>query len=351
MSSVWPGLIARYGDLLEVSAEATPVTLLEGNTPLIPLPRLASEIGAEDVYLKYEGLNPTGSFKDRGMTVAITDAVHRGAQAVICASTGNTAASAAAYAARAGLRCFVVVPEAKVAAGKLAGALAHRAEIVQLRASFDQALDLVRTASEQLPVALVNSLNPYRIEGQKTVAFEIIEALARAPDWLTLPVGNAGNITAAWKGFCQHHDLHGTSKPKLLGVQAAGAAPLVLGHPVDDPTTVATAIRIGRPARGEEALAAARESGGRIIAAPDETILEAQEKLAAYGVWVEPASAAGVAGLIQETSAGRLDLNGQSVVCIATGHGLKDPGIVTDRHPMPPSIPADFAALAEKFGS
>ncbi len=351
MSSVWPGVIARYRDWLEISTEAEPVTLLEGNTPLIPLPRLASELSAEAVYLKYEGLNPTGSFKDRGMTVAITDAVHRGAQAVICASTGNTAASAAAYAARAGLRCFVVVPEAKVAAGKLAGALAHRAEIVQLQASFDQALDLVRTASERLPVALVNSLNPYRIEGQKTVAFEIIEALGGAPDWLALPVGNAGNITAAWKGFRQHHDLHGTDKPKLLGVQAAGAAPLVLGHPVDDPSTVATAIRIGRPARGEEALSAARESGGRIIAAPDETILAAQERLASSGVWVEPASAAGVAGLIQEVSAGRLDVNGQTIVCIATGHGLKDPGIVTDRYPMPPSIPADFTALEKKLGS
>jgi threonine synthase len=233
----------------------------------------------------------------------------------------------------------------------LAGAQAHRAEIFQLRGSFDQALEMVRNASEQLPVALVNSLNPHRLEGQKTVVFEIVEALGRPPDWLALPVGNAGNITAVWKGFCQHNHLHSTARPKLLGVQAEGAAPLVLGHPVEEPATVATAIRIGRPARAQEALAAASESGGRIVAAPDEAILAAQERLASAGIWVEPASAAGVAGLIQEASAGRLEISGKTVVCIATGHGLKDPGIIAERYPMPPTIPADLGALEEKIGT
>jgi len=350
MFTAWPGVIARYRDWLELAADASPVTLLEGNTPLIPLSRLASELGAEAILVKYEGLNPTGSFKDRGMTVAITDAAHRGAKAVICASTGNTAASAAAYAARAGLRCLVVVPQAKVAAGKLAGAQAYRAEIIQLEGSFDQALELVRAASEKLPVALVNSLNPYRLEGQKTVVFEIIEALERSPDWLALPVGNAGNITAIWKGFCEHHQLHGTAKPRLLGVQAAGAAPLVLGHPVENPDTVATAIRIGRPARAQEALAAASESDGRIVATPDEAIIAAQERLAGEGIWVEPASAAGIAGLIQEVSAGRMDIVGKTVVVIATGHGLKDPGIITERYVMESPIPADLASLEKKIG-
>lgn len=347
--SAWPGVIARFRDWLDLEADAHPITLLEGNTPLIPLPRLASEIGAGALLVKFEGLNPTGSFKDRGMTVAITDAVHRGAQAVICASTGNTAASAAAYAARAGLRCLVVVPQAKVAAGKLAGAQAYGAKILQIDASFDRALDLVRTASEKLPVALVNSLNPYRLEGQKTVVFEIFEALGRAPDLLALPVGNAGNITAVWKGFREHHALHGTPKPPLLGVQARGAAPLVLGHPVDEPDTVATAIRIGRPARAQEALTAASESGGKIIAVPDEAILSSQERLAREGVWVEPASAAGVAGLIQETSSGSLELGGKTIVVIATGHGLKDPGIITDRYRMDPPIPPDVSLLEKKI--
>jgi threonine synthase len=351
MSSAWPGVIVRYRDWLQLAADASPVTLLEGNTPLIPLPRLASELGADALLLKYEGLNPTGSFKDRGMTVAISDAAHRGAKAVICASTGNTAASAAAYAARAGLRCLVVVPQAKVAAGQLAGAQAYRAEIVQLDASFDRALDLVRAASEKLPVALVNSLNPYRLEGQKTVVFEIIEALGRSPDLLALPVGNAGNITAIWKGFCEYHALHGTAKPPLLGVQAAGAAPLVLGHPVEEPDTVATAIRIGRPARAQEALTAASDSGGRIVAVPDETILDAQERIAGEGIWVEPASAAGVAGLMQEVAAGRMSLGGRTVVVIATGHGLKDPDIITDRYQMEPPISADLAALEKKIGT
>jgi threonine synthase len=345
MSSIWPGIIARYRDWLDLPREASPVTLLEGNTPLTLLPHLTSELGAKAVYLKYEGLNPTGSFKDRGMTVAITDAVHRGAKAVICASTGNTAASAAAYASRAGLRCLVLVPEGKVAVGKLAGALAHRAKVVQVQGSFDDALALVRAASEQMPVALVNSLNPSRLEGQKTVAFEILHVLETSPDWLALPVGNAGNITAVWKGFCQHHDLHHTGRPTLLGVQAEGAAPLVLGRPIDQPQTVATAIRIGRPARAEEALAAANESGGRIIATSDEDILAAQERLASEGIWVEPASAAGVAGLIQEVVSGRISVAGKTVVCIATGHGLKDPGIITDRSPQLPTIRAELTAL------
>jgi threonine synthase len=324
------GVIARYRDYLSLPVGAAPVTLLEGNTPLIPAPRLGAALGAE-VYLKFEGLNPTGSFKDRGMTAAMTAAAAAGARAVICASTGNTAASAAAYAARAGLRCFVVIPEGKVARGKLAGALAYGARVVQVQGSFDAALSLVREISDRAaqagqPIALVNSVNPYRLEGQKTAAFEIVDALGRAPDWLGLPVGNAGNITAYWKGFREYHAAgRAPNLPRLLGAQAEGAAPLVLGHSVEQPETVATAIRIGRPARGEEALAAAEESGGRLVAVSDEAILSMQAGLADEGVWCEPASAAGAAGLLREARAGRLDLRGQVVVVVVTGHGLKDP--------------------------
>ncbi len=347
--SLWPGVIAHYRPLLDLPPEAPPVTLLEGNTPLVPAPRLAHELGAEALYVKFEGLNPTGSFKDRGMTVAVTEAAHRGARAVICASTGNTAASAAAYAARAGLKAFVVVPQGKVAPGKLAGALAYGAQVLQVQGSFDQALDLVRTLAETGAVALVNSINPYRLEGQKTAAFEICDAFGRAPDWLALPVGNAGNITALWMGFQQYHRAKDTALPRLLGVQAEGAAPLVLGHPVERPETVATAIRIGRPARGDQALAAARESGGRIVAVPDEAILQAQRDLAAEGVWAEPASAAGLAGLRQEVAAGRLDLAGQSIVVLCTGHGLKDPNLVLDRAPAMIPLPPDLEALRRRI--
>jgi threonine synthase len=339
-------LLTRYRALLDLPQHTKLVSLLEGYTPLIPLPRLAENLGGGfELFAKYDGLNPTGSFKDRGMTAAVSEAFGRGVKALICASTGNTAASAAAYAARAGLRAIVLIPEGKVAAGKLAGAVAYGAQVLQIAGSFDKALELVVQISDRHPIALVNSLNPYRLEGQKTAAFEIIEDLGRAPDWLCLPVGNAGNITAYWMGFRQYHQLHNSGLPHLLGVQAAGAAPLVLGHPVEEPETVATAIRIGKPARGEQALQAAEESGGRIIAASDEEILAMQRQLAMEGLWVEPASAAGLAGLSKEIQAGTIDVKGQSVVAVCTGHGLKDPNIISDSMPKPTKIEADLSSL------
>ncbi len=325
------GVIERYRDRLNVRASTGVVTLLEGSTPLIPAPRLADRIapGAK-LYLKYEGLNPTGSFKDRGMTCAITDALSGGARGVICASTGNTAASAAAYAARAGIPCAVVIPEGKVALGKLAGALAYGARVIAIKGSFDLALQLVRDVSERGCFMLVNSLNPARIEGQKTAAFEIVEDLGRAPDWLALPVGNAGNITAYWKGFREalgHGDCDGA--PRVLGVQASGAAPLIHGHPIAHPETVATAIRIGCPARWAEATAALRDSGGHVLAVEDEDILEAHHALASVeGVFCEPASAAAVAGLKKAVATGALDPREREIVCVLTGHGLKDPDAV-----------------------
>jgi threonine synthase len=342
-----PGVLHRYSALLEVPY-TTPVTLLEGDTPLIPMPRLAQELGGGfELYVKYEGLNPTGSFKDRGMTAAISEAAGRGVQAVICASTGNTAASAAAYAARAGLRAVVLIPQGKVAAGKLSGAVAYGARVVQVDGSFDDALALVVQISQKYPIALVNSLNPYRLEGQKTAAFEIVVTVGDAPDWLCLPVGNAGNITAYWMGFRQYHGLKKSGLPRLLGVQAAGAAPLVLGHPVDKPETVATAIRIGRPARGEQALQAAEESGGRIISVSDDQILAMQRRLAGEGVWVEPASAAGLAGLAAEVQAGQFDPRGLRIVAVCTGHGLKDPDIITRSMAAPAILPARLEALED----
>lgn len=341
----WPGVIGRYRQWMDISQDVHPITLLEGNTPLIPLQRLADELRASELFVKFEGLNPSGSFKDRGMTAAISMAVHDGATAVVCASTGNTAASAAAYAARAGLRCIVLVPRGKVATGKLGGALAHGADVIQIEGSFDQALTMVTQLTQERPIALVNSINPYRLEGQKTAAFEICDALGRAPDWLALPVGNAGNITSYWMGFTQSHARLSTGLPRLLGVQAEGAAPLVAGHAIAHPETVATAIRIGRPARGEQALQAAHESRGRIIAVPDGAILRAQATLARAGLWVEPASAAGLAGLEGQVAAGALDLAGSTVVCVCTGHGLKDPEAITDRAGEPRVIPAEMDSL------
>ncbi len=343
------GILERYGHLLDLPAHTRQLSLLEGDTPLIPAPRLAETLGGGfELWIKYEGLNPTGSFKDRGMAAAIGEAWGRGARAVICASTGNTAASAAAYAARAGMKAVVLIPEGKVAAGKLAGALAYGAQVVQILGSFDDALRLVVEITQRYPLALVNSINPYRLEGQKTAAFEICDALGQAPDWLCLPVGNAGNITAYWMGFKQYHALKGSGLPRLLGVQAAGAAPLVLGHPVEHPETVATAIRIGRPARGEQALQAAAESGGRIIAVSDEEILQMQRLLAQQeGIWVEPASAAGLAGLAAEIRAGRLEVRGRRVVAVCTGHGLKDPQIVTQQMSAPLQISPRLDVLEE----
>jgi threonine synthase len=346
----WPGIIAAYRPLLDI-ADTDPITLLEGDTPLIPLPRLARtlELPQVDLRAKYEGLNPTGSFKDRGMTAAITQAVADGARSVICASTGNTAASAAAYAARAGLKCVVLIPQGKVAAGKLAGAIAYGAQVIAIKGSFDDGLRLVREITAQGRIVLVNSINPYRIEGQKSAAFEICDVLEAAPDWLCLPVGNAGNITAYWRGFKQYYSSGKVSnKPQLLGAQAAGAAPLVLGHPVEHPETIATAIRIGRPARGEEALAAAKESNGRILAVTDDEILAAWKMLAELeGVFVEPASAAGVAGLRKAARENPDRFNSRRIVCVLTGHGLKDPDAVTQRAPTPIEIPAELHALED----
>jgi threonine synthase len=344
----YTGLFDRYQPLMEIPAHTMRISLLEGSTPLISLPRLAEALGGGfELYAKYEGVNPTGSFKDRGMTIAIGEAAGRGVKTVICASTGNTAASAAAYAARAGLSCIVVIPEGKVAAGKLAGAVAYGARVIQIRGSFDDALGLVVALSQKHPIALVNSLNPYRLEGQKTAAFEICDDLGEAPDLLCLPVGNAGNITAYWMGFRQYHRLKGVGLPKLLGVQAEGAAPLVLGQAVEKPETVASAIRIGKPARGEQALQAAEESGGQIIAVSDDEILSMQRRLSAEGVWVEPASATGLAGLAAEVEAGRLNLSGKRVVGVCTGHGLKDPEIVARAMPQPALLPADLPAIEE----
>ncbi len=342
----WRGLIEEYRDRLPVS-EATPVvTLLEGATPLLPAPRLSDRVGAE-VHLKVEGANPTGSFKDRGMTLAISKALEEGAEAVVCGSTGNTSASAAAYAARAGLRCAVLIPEGYIALGKLAQALIHGASVLQVRDNFDAALDIVREMGATLPVTVVNSVNPYRIEGQKTVVFEIVEVLGDAPDLHCMPVGNAGNITACWKGYREEQDRGRISRlPRMLGFQARGAAPIVLGHPVEHPDTVATAIRIGRPASWYGASAAASESGGAIAAVSDEQILAAHRFLAEEeSVFCEPASAASVAGLIATGAP-----PGSRVVCVLTGHGLKDPDTAIAQVSVPTVVDADLAAVREALG-
>ena len=325
------GVISRYSAYLPVT-DATPViSLNEGSTPLIHSPKLSERTGAE-VYLKYEGLNPTGSFKDRGMTVALSKAVERGAATVICASTGNTSAAAAAYAARAGIRCAVILPAGKIAAGKLVQAFAYGAKVVAIRGNFDDALRIVREFGGIDGVAIVNSINPDRIEGQKTASFEIIEELGEAPDIHILPVGNAGNITAYWKGYREFHSAGRSTKlPKMVGFQAEGAAPIYLGHPVD-PHTVATAIRIGNPASWEGANNAVKESGGCIDIVSDQQILDAQQWLASNeGIFVEPASAASVAGLLKCLSSERCEacpitrLAGVKIVLTVTGHGLKDP--------------------------
>jgi threonine synthase len=340
------GLIERYRAHLPLKAGTIPVTLGEGNTPLIPAKWLSAELGCQ-VYLKYEGVNPTGSFKDRGMTMAITKAVEEGATAVICASTGNTSASAAAYAARAGLRCVVLIPEGKIAMGKLSQALLHGAVAIAIEGNFDLALDYVKEISARRPITLVNSLNPYRIEGQKTGAFEIVDVLGDAPAMLTIPVGNAGNITSYWKGFREYHEMGKSERlPVVWGFQAHGANPLVRGESVEHPETVATAIRIGKPARGEEALAAARDSGGVIRDVTDDEILAAQRLLAQKeGVFCEPASAAGIAGVLKYRDAG-LPF-GDTLVAVITGHGLKDPQTAIEQSPPIRHCPADLAAVEE----
>jgi threonine synthase len=323
----WPGVIRRYARFLPVTGETPVVTLLEGGTPLIPVPNLAAAIGGRfDLRLKYEALNPTCSFKDRGMTLAITKAKERGARVVICASTGNTSASAAAYAARAGLKCVVLLPRGKIAHGKMSQALLYGATTVSIEGNFDDALRVVRELGETGLVEVVNSVNPVRIEGQKTAAFEICDALGDAPDFHFLPVGNAGNITAYWRGFREYLGAGLARRlPRMMGWQAAGAAPLVLGHPVEHPETVATAIRIGNPASWHGAMDAARDSGGSIRSVTDEEILHAYRLLArTEGVMVEPACAAPIAGLIRAVAAGEIP-EGALVTATMTGHGLKDP--------------------------
>lgn len=333
------------------------ITLLEGNTPLIPSVYISKIVDCE-VFFKYEGMNPTGSFKDRGMTVAITKAVRDGVSAVMCASTGNTSASAAAYAARAGLKSFVIIPEGKIAVGKLAQAVMHGATVIALEGNFDQALQVAREVTSRFDVALVNSINPYRLEGQKTAAFEIVDCLMDAPDYLFIPVGNAGNITSYWMGFRQYREAEKAKKlPKLCGYQAAGAAPIVLGRVVEKPETFATAIRIGNPARWREAEAAAQESGGFIDMVTDDEIRKAYELIAEKeGIFCEPASAASVAGLIKAKKQGKVE-KGKTVVCVLTGHGLKDPDSATinadlkiRRLPADFNVVRDYLVEVEKIG-
>ncbi|MBS4727309.1 threonine synthase [Mycobacterium sp. SM1] len=347
----WPGVIAAYRDQLPVAENWRPVTLLEGGTPLIPAIRLSEQTGCT-IYLKVEGLNPTGSFKDRGMTLAVTDALARGQQAVLCASTGNTSASAAAYAARAGIACAVLIPQGKIAMGKLAQAVMHGAKIIQIDGNFDDCLELARKLSADFPaISLVNSVNPLRIEGQKTAAFEIVDALGTAPDVHALPVGNAGNITAYWKGYVEYHVAGmADTLPRMLGTQAAGAAPLVSGKPVPRPETIATAIRIGVPASWASAVAARQQSKGRFLAATDEEILAAYHLVAGVeGVFVEPASAASIAGLLKAVEDGWVS-RGSTVVCTVTGNGLKDPDTALRDLPTVSAVPVDPVAVLEQLG-
>ncbi|MGI8493201.1 MAG: threonine synthase [Acidimicrobiales bacterium] len=341
MNPAWRGVIEEYRAHLPVSASTPVITLQEGGTPLLPAPRLSERVGA-NVYLKVEGANPTGSVKDRGMTVAISKALEEGVKAVVCSSTGNTSASAAAYASRAGMTCAVLIPDGYIALGKLAQALIHGARVIQVRGNFDAALDIVRELAERAPVTVVNSINPHRIEGQKTGAFEVVDALGDAPELHCIPVGNAGNITAYWKGYREYRDAGRCSRvPRMLGFQAAGAAPLVSGHPVEEPETVATAIRIGRPASWYGATAAATESGGGIEAVTDDEILEAYRYLASEeSVFCEPASAASVAGLIKLGAP-----EGATVVCVLTGHGLKDPDIAIGQIAVPATVDATLDAV------
>ena len=354
MATLWRGVIREYADRLPVTAETPIVTLGEGGTPLIPAPALSRRVGA-DVFVKFEGVNPTGSFKDRGMTVAISKALEYGAKAVICASTGNTSASASAYAALAGLTSAVLVPAGKIAMGKLSQAVAHAARILQVDGNFDTCLQIARTLSEHYPVHLVNSVNPDRIEGQKTASFEVFDQLDGVPDIHILPVGNAGNITAYFKGYQELLEAGDIERlPRIWGFQAKGAAPIVLGHPVDNPETIATAIRIGNPASWQKALAARDATGGFFGAIDDEHILSAQRMLASeVGVFVEPASAISAAGLLDQAARGNVP-GGATIVLTVTGHGLKDPqwalhGLDGVEH-QPERVAADAHAIAERLG-
>ncbi len=361
----YEGLINQYRDRLPIGADTVPVTIGEGNTPLIELERIPGLFGRDvKVFAKFEGLNPTGSFKDRGMTMAVTRAREEGSHAVICASTGNTSASAAAYASRADMASFVLIPEGKIALGKLAQASMHGARVIQIRGNFDAGMTLVKQLATDAPVTLVNSVNPYRLQGQKTIAFEIVDALGRAPDYHCLPVGNAGNISAHWIGYSEYAGIFETAsctfcegdcrfrhpavtdqRPVMLGYQAAGAAPFLRGEPVAEPDTVATAIRIGSPQSWGQAQAAVDESGGRFAEVSDTQILAAQKLLADHeGIFCEPASAASVAGLIEELKSGTIG-DGALVVCTLTGHGLKDPDIAIAQSDKPVTVEADRDAI------
>ena len=345
------GVLYKYQELLPITPRTPMFTMGEGDTPLVRCDALARQVGCAELYFKLEGCNPTGSFKDRGMVVAIAKAIEGGSRAVMCASTGNTSASAAAYAAYNGLQPIIIIPKGKIALGKLAQAIVFGAKIIQINGNFDEALKAVRVLTEKHPVALVNSINPFRIEGQKTAAFEVVDYLGEAPDYLFIPVGNAGNITAYWKGFVEYHKL-GRSRilPKMMGFQAEGAAPIVRGYPIEHPETVATAIRIGNPASWTKATAARDESGGAIGMVSDEEILAAQKLLAAKGgIFGEPASAASLAGLVKLSREG-INFSGKRIVCIVTGNGLKDTDIALKSAPSLLELPADLAAIEKALG-
>ena len=345
------GVLRRYRELLPVTSDTPLISLGEGDTPLVRSRSIERDLRCEALYFKLESSNPTGSFKDRGMVVAVAKAMEEGARAIMCASTGNTSASAAAYAGRYGLKCYVIVPDGRIARGKLAQATLHGAEVIAVDGNFDAALKMAREITARHPIALVNSVNPHRIEGQKTAAFEIVDALGDAPDVLAIPVGNAGNITAYWRGFVEYHRLERTSRrPTVLGFQAEGAAPIVRGHPVESPQTVASAIRIGNPASWKGAISARDESGGSISAVSDDEILEAYRRLAAQeGVFCEPASAASVAGVLKAAIAGT-SFNGRIVVCVITGNGLKDPETALQTEPAIHHVASDLAAIEREMG-
>lgn len=345
------GVLAHYQDFLPLTASTPMISLGEGDTPLVGTANLKEETGCDQLFFKLEGCNPTGSFKDRGMVVAIAKAMEAGSKAVMCASTGNTSASASAYAANCGLTPIIIVPRGNIARGKLAQAIIHGAKIVAIDGNFDQALQIVRGLTDKHPVTLVNSVNPNRIEGQKTASFEIIDTLGDAPDFLFLPVGNAGNITAYWKGFKEYHKAGKASrKPVMMGMQAAGAAPIVLNHVVEQPKTVATAIRIGNPASWQKATAARDESGGTIDMVTDDEILAAHRLMASrVGIFGEPASAASLAGVIKMAAQG-MDFSGKKVVCVITGNGLKDTDAILNDDNSFMELPADLSAIEQALG-
>lgn len=347
--SSWKGLLHKYKDYLPINENTPMLTLHEGNTPLIRMDTLSEKWGI-DLYVKVEGANPTGSFKDRGMVMAVAKAKEEGSKTIICASTGNTSAAAAAYGSRAGLRSIIVIPEGKIALGKLAQAVMYGAEIFEIKGNFDDALTIVRKISEVEPITLVNSVNPYRIEGQKTAAFEICDALGKAPDVLAIPVGNAGNITAYWKGFREYHEKHGTGLPEMRGFEAEGAAAIVQGKVIENPETIATAIRIGNPASWQQAVDAAKNSNGAVDFVTDEEILEAYQLLAkTEGVFAEPASCASIAGLQKQLKTGEIQ-KGAQVVCVLTGNGLKDPTTAMNTITVKPTVlPNDEKAFLEQI--